>query len=139
MARWRKDIDITCQQCNGAFEQQEYMESKLNEDESVLVATRMKRQLVGSERCGQHHHHHHHRHRYHNLYHQHNHYYHHHSVIESVIDIILVDVILLISLISELPSRYLVSFAGTRRTGMMDARVAPMVITDTGMIQGSFQ
>ena len=114
------------------------MESKLKEDESVLVASRMKRQLVGSERCGQHHHHHH-RHRYHNLYHQHNHYYHHHSVIESVIDIILVDVILLISLISELPSRYLVSFAGTRRTGMMDEKVAPMVITDTGMIQGSVQ
>ena len=46
MARWRKDIDITCQQCNGAFEHQEYMESKLNEDESVLVASRVKRQLV---------------------------------------------------------------------------------------------
>ena len=55
-----------------------------------------------------------------------------------MIDIILVDVILLISLISELSSRYLVSFAGTRRTGMMDEMVAPMVITDTGMIQGSF-
>ena len=36
---------------NGAFEHQEYMESKLNEDESVLVASRVKRQLVGSERC----------------------------------------------------------------------------------------
>ena len=66
-------------------------------------------------------------------------YYHYHSSSESVIDIILVDVILLISLISELPSRYLVSFAGTRRTGMMAEKVAPMVITDTGMIQGSFQ
>ena len=114
------------------------MESKLNEDESVLVASRVKRQLVGSERCGQHHHHHH-RHLYRNLYHHHNHYYRHHSVIESVIDFILVDVILLISLISELSSRYLVSFADTRRTGMMDEKVAPMVITGTGMIQGSFQ
>ena len=64
---------------------------------------------------------------------------HYHSGSESVIDIILVDVILLISLISELPSTYLVSFAGIRRTGMMDEKVAPMVITDTGMIQGSFQ
>ena len=110
------------------------MESKLKGEESEMVA-RVKRQLVGSERCGQHHHHHHH-HLYRNLYHQHNHYYHHHSVSESVIDIILVDVILLISLISELSSTNLVSFADTRRTGMMDEKVAPMVITDTGMIQG---
>ena len=52
----------------------------MKEDESVLVA-RVKRQLVGSERCGHHH-------RYRNLYHHHNHYYHHHSVSESVIDIV---------------------------------------------------
>ena len=131
MARWRKDIDI---KCNGVFEHQEYMESKLKEDESVLVASRVKRQLVGSERCGQHHHHHH-RHRYRNLYCHRNH---NHSGIESVIYIMIVDVILL-NLISGLSSRYLVSFADTRRTGMMDEKVAPMVITDTGMIQGSFQ
>ena len=63
------------------------MESNLKEEESEMVASRVKRQLVGSERCGQHHHHHH-RHSYRNLYHQHNHYYHHHSVSESVIDIV---------------------------------------------------
>ena len=68
------------------------MESKLKQDESVLVS-RVKRQLVGSERCGHHH-------RYRNLYHHHNHY---HSGSESVISIILVDVILL-GLISGLSS-----------------------------------